>query len=278
MKNFFFILSLLSCFSLKASNDIPNRGEIADVKYLFEDLVTRHDFAYTIFGSKPMSLADMCLQISPNLPIHKHLKARFIFAKLKRSLNTWYKYRDGFHFKDFIFLDQEEDLFDCLVFILINKNNMINVLNDHIAIFKEKLGDSFTPESFLAKLEKRELSLAQAIQDSDRLLGIMLGYGERNATLFQERFDLLRAVSKRKKENLPLDCILLGRLEAIEAKLGDFSEPEEEPILPPLYFLADTSHPETIALKQQYTRDRQKIERLMRKPKFMDRVLNRLVE
>ena len=114
---------------------------------------------------------------------------------------------------------------------------MLAVLQEHLPTFKQELGDLFTPESFLEKLERGELSLAQLTHDSDRLLGIMLGYGERNATLFQERFDFLRAISRRKKENLPQDSVLTAKLNAIEAQLGDFSEFEEDPVIPPLYFL-----------------------------------------
>jgi len=106
----------------------------------------------------------------------------------------------------------------------------------------------------------------------------MLGYGERNATLFQERFDLSHIVSKRNKDHLLPDSELAAQLNFVEAQLGDFSEFEEAPAIPPLYFLADTSHPETIELKKLYAKDRQKIEEMQKKPNFMDCVLQRLVE
>jgi hypothetical protein len=67
------------------------------------------------------------------------------------------------------------------------------------------------------------------------------------------------------------------KLEALEAQLGDFSEFERDPITTPIYFLADISHPETIALKERYAKDRQKIEALVKGPKFMDRVFQRLL-
>jgi hypothetical protein len=276
MKKFLLLVNLLVSLTLHANiHNIPKR-DLTDIKNFFHNLVLRHDFGYTIFGSKPMSLADICLRMPENLPIHKHLKARFLYTKSKRSLTAWYKYRHEFHFKDFIFLDQEEDLFDCLVLVLINKRNMLKVLNEHISVFKEELGDDFAPESFLARLENREVSLSKAIHDSDRLLGIMLGYGERNATLFQQRFDLLRTISKRKKENLSQYDDLEERLNAIEAQLDDFSECEENALVPPLYFLADNSHSETHALRQKYAQDRRKIEEFTQQRKFIDEVLKTL--
>jgi hypothetical protein len=278
MKYFLILFSLCLTFSLKADiRDIPKR-DINEINSLFERLILAYDFGYTIFGSKPMSLADMCLKIPPNLPIHKYLKARFLLSKSKRRLNAWYKYRDKFNFKDFIFLDEEEKTPNCFVFILINKKNMLNVLHEHKNAFKQELGETFTPETFLEKIEKKEVSLAQATHDSQRLLGIMLGYGERNATLFQERFDLLRECSKQKKDNLTQVNELSEKLNQVESQLGDFNDFEEEPIIAPLYFFADITHSETIELKQRYANDRAKIEELMKQPKFKGRVLKRLLE
>ena len=108
MKYLLMVFGLCLTSSLKADFcDIPRR-DINDIKSLFERLIFAYDFGYTIFGSKPMSLADICLQIPEDLPIHKQIKARFL-AQSKRRLNAWYKHKHEFKFKDFIFLDKEED-------------------------------------------------------------------------------------------------------------------------------------------------------------------------
>lgn len=276
MKYIILLFSLCLTFSLKADIcDIPKR-DLNEIKSLFERLIFAYDFGYTIFGSKPMSLAEMCLKIPPNLPIHKHIKAKFLLTKSMRRLNTWYQYRDEFKFKNFILLDTEEENLDCFVFILINKTNLLEVLHKHEAIFKQELGESFTAESFLEKLEKREISFSKATNDSHRLLGIMLGYGERNATLFQEKVNLTKAVKQIKDGHKNEE--LIRKLGIVESQIGDFNEFEEnDPIIPPLYFLADNSHPETIALKDKYAQERQKIEKLMKQSQFMDLVLKRLV-
>ena len=225
-----------------------------------------------------MSLADINLDLPPKLNLYKQLKARFILAQTKRWLNAWYKNKNEFCLKDFIFLDQEYDFVNCLMVVLINKNNLLETLRKHELVFKQELGDAFTPELFLEQLDMGKVSLAKSIHKNQRLLGIMLGYGERNATLFQERFDLMKAISKRKKENLPQDIQLNVQLNGVEEKLSDFSALEENATLPPLYFLADAADPETIELKSQYEHDRRKIEQLMQKPNFMDMVLQRLIE
>lgn len=278
MKYSFLLLCLCLSLTIKANvQNIPPQ-DIKKIKYFFDDLIKRHDFAYAIFGSKPMSLADYGLKVPDGLPMHRRLRSWYRLMKRKAGLEAWYKYRCEFDLKDFIFLDEEKDFLKCLVLVLINQKNMLQLLHNHEAIFKEELGESFIPETFLEKLSKKEVSLAEAIKKNQKLLGILLGYGVRNASFFQERFELMKAIAKRKKDNLPQDDGLTAKLMALEAQAGDFSELEEDALMPPLYFLADVSHPETIKLKKRYEQDRQKIEKMMQQPNFMDNVMQRLVE
>ncbi len=277
MKPLILLFSLCTTLLVQADiNSIPQQ-DLNNIKYLFEGLIDWHDYSYTIFGSKPMSLADLSIKPTPTRSPNKWINSKLFISKRITCLNAWYRYRDEFDSKDFIFLADESDwIKDCLVLFLINKKNMLRALHEHESIFKEILGDSFTPESFLAKIEKREISLAKAINNSQTLMGLMLGYGVRNATLFQERFDLMRTAWKREKENLPEDEILTKKLADIETQCGCFSELDADATIHPLYFLADVSHPESIALKKQYEKERQEIIELRKKPNFMDLVLERL--
>ncbi|NGX61507.1 MAG: hypothetical protein K940chlam9_00993 [Chlamydiae bacterium] len=276
MKYAFVCLLLTLTFLVKAEvGEIPHQ-DLKHIKYLFEELVNSHDFSYTVFGSKPMSLADFSVEVPPNLPLRRWIRSKYLMYRRRSGLKAWYKHRDKFDLKDFIFLDEERDWLPCLVLVLISKKNMLRILHEHESIFAKELGASFTPESFLAKLEKRELSMATATNKSQRLIGIILGYGVRNATLFQERYDTMKAIWKREKENLPEDTALTKKIADIEAQCGDFSELDADAIIHPLYFLADVSHPETIALQKKYEQERQQIISLRKKHNFMDLVLERL--
>ncbi len=278
MKYVLLVIGICLTLSIKGEISYIPQGGVWDIEYLFEHLIDSHDFAYTMFGSKPMSLADYGLKVPSPRPIHRWIRSFYLYVKAKKSLNAWYKYRDEFDFKDFIFLDEENDwINDCLVLFLINKKNMLRVLQEHESIFREELGESFTPVAFLERLEKREVSLANAINGSQRLMGIMLGYGVRNATLFQERYDIVKVIWKREKENMSEDEILAKKLADVEEQCGDFSELDADAVIHPLYFLADVTHPETIALQQKYEQERQQIIELRKKRNFMDLVLQRLV-
>jgi hypothetical protein len=270
----FFLVIIFLTVGVQA--DVPPR-DLKKIRHLFEVLVDHHDYAYTIFGSKPMALADFCLEVPPHLPFYRWMRSHYLMFKRRASLKAWYKYRDQFKFENFIFLDEEKDLISSLALILINKNTLLRVLQAHKTVFKEELGDSFSPQSFLEQLDKREVSFAQATHHNQKLIGIMLGYGLRNATLFKERCDLKKAIAKRKKANLAVDERLTQQLSDLEAHCGDFSDLEEEAIVRPLYFLADLSHPETISLKQRYEKERVRLIELRKRPNFLDLTFDELL-
>jgi hypothetical protein len=62
----------------------------------FHFLTQQHDFAYTIFGSKPMSLADINLEMPLNLSLYKQLKARFILYA-NQAMDKWYILKKSWH-------------------------------------------------------------------------------------------------------------------------------------------------------------------------------------
>ena len=47
---------------------------------------------------------------------------------------------------------------------------MLSLLHSHEKIFKQELGETFNPELFLKKIEKKEISLAKAINHNHGLL------------------------------------------------------------------------------------------------------------
>lgn len=277
MKKILICIILCCAISAQANISAIPKRDLKKIEFLFDYLINDHDFAYTIFGSKPMSLADIYLELPNNLPFWSKIKTLYFRKKLKNSLEAWEKHKSQFNSKDFIILDSEDGFFNCLTFFIIHKKNLLCLLKAHESIFKQALGESFAPESFIEKLEKKEGTLSEIIHTNDKLLGLMLGYGVRNATLFQERLDLKRAIAKGKKLSLPVDD-LTKQLSTVEAKLSDFSEFEENTVLAPLYFLADVFHPETIELKEKYEKERLEIIQLKEKSNLIEFALQRLAE
>jgi len=275
MKFFLFLLFACTSFLANASiKEIP-KSEFKKIKYLYTYLLTEHDFSYVVFGSKPMALADICLWL-PDVPVYRRMHAEERLFKTKSALKAWYAYKQEFAFNEFILLDKEEDLFDCLVFVLIHKKNMLALLHKHQSIFKEKLGSSFEPEFFLKKIESRELSLAQAIHGNLGLLGIMLGYGVKNSMLYQERYEIRKAINDR-KGLLATGNELEMRLKAINEKFNNFSEYEEFASIMPLHFCAVLEDEETKELKKQYTKDREAIQAIMKNGDLTDQAFEKMI-
>lgn len=275
-----FIVFLFLSFSFfridSAIQDIPIK-EANKIKDLFEFLMQYHDFSYVIFGTKPMALADICL-LMPEIPSSRQFNYHMKNIKMKEMLKTWYKYKNEFEFKNFILLDKEEDLFTCLVFVIIHKPNMLALLHSHEKIFKEILGDSFNPETFLEKIEKKEISLAKAINDHQGLLGIMLGYGVRNSQLFQERNEIGKEI-KKIKFLLKKESDLHNKIQEISSHMEIFSPLEYSfPLMWPVSFCADFSDPETKDLKKKYSCERLQIGEIKKKLNFIDLALKRLIE
>ncbi len=67
---------------------------------------------------------------------------------------------------------------------IINKQALIKCLNEHVELFRVRLGTDFTSEQFMSRLEEGE-NLSCLIQENDELLGVLLGFGEESAKAFK---------------------------------------------------------------------------------------------
>ena len=268
-----FLVGFSQCFA--SIKDIPE-NDFRKIKYLYTHLLTEHDFAYVVFGSKPMALADICLWM-PDVPIYRRIRAESLLFKKKDALSAWYRHKTQFIFNDFILLDKEEDLFDCLVFVLIHKKNMLELLHKHQRIFQGKQRPSFEPAVFLKKIETGSHSLAQAIHGDLELLGIMLGYGVNNSKLFQEGHVLRKAINERKGLLAP-ENELEKRLQEINEKFQNFSEFEEFAEVMPLHFCAVLEDEETKELKRQYAKDREAIQKIMEHGDLTEKAFEKMLD
>jgi hypothetical protein len=97
-----------------------------------------------------------------------------------------------FNKKDYLFIICEEKKYPNFV-ILINKNSFREEFKKNIDLFQKYYGKEVTIEYVLGNLESKKnydgLSKTPLFYN-DLLLGIMLGYGRRNAALFQRREEL----------------------------------------------------------------------------------------
>ena len=147
----------------------------------FEALIRLDTFGYTIFGCKPISYASYS----------SNLRGNFFFpmgATYHQGEELWNRYSPSFYIKNFVF--KFEHIGDMYGILLINKNNFLKVVNDHIAEFRKILGEDITSESLFLQIIDNRNSIWKILKEDHCLLGTLLGYGYKNSQMFKRREEI----------------------------------------------------------------------------------------
>jgi len=153
----------------------------------FEEVIVNHQFGYTIFGDKPVSFAGYFLDLPSDI---NFLKRSYLY--LEQGKTTIEKYKYLLQTKKFILKFQSDPEKKWVQIYLVNKQSLLKKIEEHRDVFKKTLGDYGSAECLLHELSKEDTTLEAICRGSEELKGIMLGYGARNAFLFQRREELIR--------------------------------------------------------------------------------------
>lgn len=255
---------------------------------LFADLFKFHCFSHSLYGSKPISLTDYYVEnLEKDLNIQEYCESILNreTAPINCYLNgwkAWEKYRSLFPLNDFILTKNQISNSESILIILINKHAFIETVNENINIFKSILGNHVTSENLLKEIEN-QATLLELLKYNNRLLGILLGYGDSNAQLFEKREEIYDFLSGKK---LYLDLMTNSKdfdkvhegLETIQSKLKLFNPLitlHMENTLTPS-FLADPDHPETIKLQKQYGNLRPLLMEVLNRKDWFELILSKL--
>lgn len=229
------------------------------VRFLFQ----RSQFGYVLFGTKPMAFEGY-FEPSKSPTLFQTLSHTNL--KLRASCKTWIKYKHLFPLKKYslLYADNEDGYREI---VLIHKASFVSVVNQNIESFRRVLGSDISGELLLKKIEKREKPWNEVIQNHDALMGILLGYGKRNAWLFHRKKHL--PVSLQKSTSPKEEPLYLRK------RLAPFAERDVLSLVKLPMFLADLSDPETQALKAKYTQQRKCLTKISRE-NFVEAVLKEL--
>ena len=235
----------------KILSNIPKEDYQA-LDALFRCLVFERYFAYTLFGSKPMThYGAFCEQHYQKIT---HPGSKFIF------LNYWkvwkkYSHLPEFQTANFVFIEEKDSELFRVHFL--NKKNVIRNVKDNIHVFQEVLGDNITPEQVLDLILKSN-NVDEALGAGDLLCGILFGFGIENARAFHQIYQL----------GLPL-----------KNDAAPFHNEEFVPYLLPLpYFMVFQPSTQTEMLRKQYQQEREKILELYSKGNFLEITLTQLLK
>lgn len=166
---------------------LASKNDRVALEVFFRRIVSKVDFGYTIFGSKPVSITGY---FDP-LPAENILVDKGENGIIRDGWEVWKRFRFLFPMKDYLFLEEASDVVSTLTeIILVNKLAFTETVNANLDLFRKVLRKEVSAEKMLAELEKGQTRLCDLLGRHEGLLGIVLGYGRENALLYQRRMEL----------------------------------------------------------------------------------------
>ena len=136
----------------------------------FKDFLLHNLLGHVVFfETKPACI--ICVSVASG-------RQPFLKKSISEGWSCWKKYEAFFSHPNFIFCEEEHtfETGKLLEIILINKQTLAKCLAQNASIFKEILGEEFSVEEFMTRLEE-EKKLSPLIHHDECLLGIILGFG-----------------------------------------------------------------------------------------------------
>lgn len=202
------------------------------LEYVFEYLFFFDQFGFTLYGSKPMCMARL-------IPKNEFLEGWEIWKRIAPRFET-----EDFVLGEFLYNDH-------LFVLFANMSLVEEIYNQNKMIFQEEFNGRVTLESLKNSLRFRD-RLFYELLDNHLTAGILFGYGESNARLFNKR------------ERLPEDS---------RQPMTFFSEAHPifyyllNDVYPPC-FACDPASIETKQLRTRYKKERLKLRKLGRSTLF----------
>lgn len=252
-----FLLTLsflqMSCHSQRSIEKIQDNDRV-QLEQFFQHLLWSEQFAYTLFGNKPLSIIG-CKKILPNGEIvGKNLQ---FYHVLIQYWNVWKKYESLFPMHDYVLLAKEDE--NWIQIMLINRRSCLETISAHLDLFQEALDSKLTPNELLDQIIASKDLFRHGLKNHYSLYGLLLGYGLENAMGFEELYS--------KKMGLPKKPIPF----------------HEDDVLLPLklhlpFFMVFSDNTKHNDLKRKYEEQRELIVEHLKNDKhdFLDVVLARL--
>lgn len=214
--------------------------EQGTLKEFFDHHFFFSDFAYTLFGSKPMSIG----RLQPT-------------QKARDGWASWKKIKMAFNSKEFVI--REYALHGNDFVLVANLNSIGQVYRQNQKLFDQIFDGKMTADALIDCI-KEDGPLFQKLMHNHLLVGLLLGYGIHNAELFSQNQNLPNekkvALSPSSGKTHPIFYI--------------FSK------VMPVSFACDPCTEETKELQSRYTKERKDIQKIAKKDPLFIQMLARL--
>lgn len=270
--------------------------ERSSLEEFFHHILIEQSLAFVLLGSKPMSFSHYYTLASHFPKSHSIYDTVYPFLaaihpnnmRIKRGAEVWQKYKHFFPSPNFILSTYHSPDKTTVTVVLINRKNFLKKLEHHWADFSALLGPDMTPQLLLQKCQQDLPIIEEVLKNSDLPLGITLGFGRKNAELFQSRSKI--EVSKQsnfspleKLERSPSEGFtsLEAELEALSQLLQPVGIVPGEPLhylgLMPPGFVGDKNDIETKELIATYSKEYREISTLFKEDDLLELALERFV-
>ncbi len=258
----------------------------------FQLLIRDNNFSYTLFGNKPVSIADYY-----GNDCSFYLYDPLSYLTYEKGWETWSKYSHYFRNSNYRLL--KTVIGDTVEIAMVNVNQ-ISHLKDKYKNYQDKLNKIIT------------IGLYKI--DNQSLMGVVLGYGEENAKNFERKMNLCRLVNQWTDFPYAYDDLLdvldlkgqwliLKVKGASTLKMEDYTRPSQKILLakelnemiaqedgfelsgsdyfldrfisPPFMALKDTV--ETKRLEKDYFETKQKVNAIYQKGSFLEITLKQMM-
>ena len=272
--------------TLEIINSIPQQDR-EEIKSLFKNLFKIHTFAYSLYGDKPMTYGDVCLEGNSLFWTYEICQLDQLYKEIleiysepcvltKKRWEIWKKYNNRFRMKKYLLM--EKSIGKRKRIFLINKEAFRKIIDNEIDIFKRIIGKEISSEKLLSEFQSENTNVLDLLNDSEGLLGILLGFGKHNSMLFQKREDILDDLEWKKNSHIYRLEELKNKLNLANNKLQSLHEHDPYIIasINRVCFVADTEHDETVKLRKKYDNLNRKINEIYSREDWFEQTLIQL--
>lgn len=194
-------LPLSSCFHPEKANSTlakygVNEEEKIWLQEFFRDLLFNSPGAYTLYGTKPMSISSLDHSTQEDkkkayeeyLLLSKEEKEKYTLKRCNFTVNyeKWVKIKNRFPITQYlmgVFCSPYEKKSELVLFL--NVETTIKTIINHYEDFRCLLGLDFDPMEVVFEVEDRNSQFWNKVLRQHTLLGILLGFGRSNSWFFE---------------------------------------------------------------------------------------------
>jgi len=254
----FFTFSKLSAQSIDESFEKLTHDEKLHLEYFFDKAIKQDHLGHVLFfASKPASMS--VIHMAENE------------QEFTEGWKVWTSKESLFQHPNFIIY--QESIGNKIYIYFINKKTLLLQLSFKEEYLRKLFGESFSIRGLIEQLEHRTFS--GYLRENQILLGILLGYGIESSQKYKQYItgDQQGAI----KDLTGILCIADEMIETIQREENvSFCYLKSKTQIHPVTFIGDPNSAEVKKLKENYTKELEKIDRLYQKKDLLRTCLNQL--